>query len=66
MENPRKVKDFFETMAKRFGVQAILIPGGSQFRNMMLQKIMKKTLAPILKSLTNKSILEIGWHWKMV
>jgi ubiquinone/menaquinone biosynthesis C-methylase UbiE len=60
MENPRKVKDFFETMAKRFGVQAILIPGGSQFRNLVLQKIMKKTLAPILESLTNKSILEIG------
>lgn len=53
-------KSFFEDTAKKFGADAILIPGGSKFRNRILNKIMETRLKPILINYKNNFILEIG------
>ncbi|TRZ53892.1 MAG: class I SAM-dependent methyltransferase [Dehalococcoidia bacterium] len=60
MAKQQNTEDFFERTAKLFGSDAILIPGGSHFRNKTLNKIMKNRLIPILTNYEKKSFLEIG------
>ncbi len=60
MEKQKNTKDFFERTAKLFGSDAILIPGGSRFRNKILNKIMKNRIIPILTEYEKTSFLEIG------
>jgi SAM-dependent methyltransferase len=60
MEKKQNTKDFFERTVKLFGSDAILIPGGSRFRNKILNNVMKNRLIPILTNYEKKSFLEIG------
>jgi len=60
MERQQNTKKFFERTAKNFGSDAILIPGGSQFRSKILDTIMKIRLIPILNDFQKQSFLEIG------
>jgi SAM-dependent methyltransferase len=53
-------KEFFDEMAVRYPLYAILVPEASQFRNMLLDKAMKKTLTPILKSFRKMLVLDLG------
>lgn len=63
-------KEFFDEMALRYQRQAILVPGASRFRNILLDKAMKRALTPILKGFSNMLILDVGcgvgrWTEKM-
>ena len=60
MAKQQNTEDFFERTAKLFGSDAILIPGGSRFRNKILNIIMKKRITPILSQYEKASFLEIG------
>lgn len=53
-------KDYFERMASRYGANAILVPGATRFRNLVIDKAMRKTLTPIIMNLREKRILEVG------
>ena len=56
----RRQKEFFETAARRYRVEAVLVPGASRFRNMVVDKAMKKNLTPIMAKFERRTILEVG------
>lgn len=60
MKNIQNNKSLFENTAKLFGNDAILIPGGSEIRNKLLNKIMTTRITAILTEFENKLLLEIG------
>jgi SAM-dependent methyltransferase len=53
-------KKFFDDAALRYGSQAILVPGACYFRNIVLDKAMRKALTPVLKRFKRLNILEVG------
>lgn len=53
-------KNYFDSAAIQCRSNAVLVPGASRFRNIVIDKAMKKTLMPILKRFQNLTILEVG------
>ncbi len=53
-------KEFFDAMVIRYQSYAILVPGASKFRNMLLDKAMRKALTPILESFRKLLVLDVG------
>jgi ubiquinone/menaquinone biosynthesis C-methylase UbiE len=53
-------KDYFDKMAQEHPESAILVPTADIFRNKVLDKAMKRTITPLVQSLSGKSILELG------
>jgi SAM-dependent methyltransferase len=53
-------KEFFDDAARRFRSNAIFVPGASRFRNMVIDKGMKKTLIPVLRRFKRIHVLEVG------
>ena len=53
-------KEYFDDAARRYRSNAILVPGASRFRNIVLGKAMTKGLSPILKGFQGLNILEVG------
>ena len=53
-------KDYFEKMASEHKASAILVPGASQFRNLVIDKAMRKTLTKIISDLKDNFVLEVG------
>ena len=53
-------KEYFDDAARRYRSNAVLVPGASQFRNLILDKAMKKGLTPVLKGFQRLQVLEVG------
>jgi SAM-dependent methyltransferase len=53
-------KNYFDSAAIQCQSNAVLVPGASRFRNIVIDKAMRKMLIPTLKGFQNLKILEVG------
>jgi len=53
-------KEFFDDAARKYNSFSVLVPGASRFRNLVLDRAMRKTLTPVLKRFNKLTILEVG------
>jgi len=63
-------KEYFDEAARRSSSNAVLVPGASRFRNIVIDRAMRKALTPVFKNFRRLSILEVGcgvgrWTEKM-
>ena len=53
-------KEYFDEAAKTSKSNAVLVPGASRFRNIVIDKAMRKALTPVFKKIQGLMILEVG------
>jgi ubiquinone/menaquinone biosynthesis C-methylase UbiE len=53
-------KEYFDNAALRYSSNAVLVPSASNFRNIVLDKAMRKALTPVLTRFQGLIILEVG------
>ncbi len=63
-------KEYFDNAARKSSSNAVLVPGASRFRNLVIDRAMRKALTPVFKNFRRLSILEVGcgvgrWTEKM-